>query len=50
MLDISKITTTVTHKEDWLKSRLGKITASKFGCLISEKSDVGIFGRGYNNI
>lgn len=43
MLDISKITTTVTHKVDWLQSRLGKITASQIGKLISEKSDKGVF-------
>jgi hypothetical protein len=43
MLEISKITTTVTHKEDWLKARLGKITASQAGKLIGEKSDKGIF-------
>lgn len=43
MLEISKITTTVTHKSDWINARLGKITASQFSKLIGEKSDKGIF-------
>lgn len=43
MLDISKISHTVTHSEEWRKQRNGKMTASKNGLLIGEKSNLGIF-------
>lgn len=46
MLPIERISHTITHSEDWLKQRLGKITASKFGVIIGEKSDKGIFTSG----
>lgn len=43
MLPINRISHTITHKEDWIKKRLGKITASQVSKLIGEKSDKGIF-------
>lgn len=43
MLELSKISHTVVYNDDWRKQRAGKITASQFGKLIGEKSQLGIF-------
>jgi hypothetical protein len=43
MLELSKISHSSVYTEDWITQRLGKITASQFGKLIGDKSDVGVF-------
>jgi hypothetical protein len=43
MLELSKISHSSVYTEDWIKQRLGKITASQFGKLIGEKSELGVF-------
>lgn len=46
MLDVTKIDSTLIWESDWMRKRRGKITASKFGCLISDKSHIGKFSKG----
>lgn len=46
MLDITKIQSCAVHAEDWHKARLGKITASQIGKIMSEKSHEGVFTKG----
>lgn len=43
MLDINKISHVAVYEKDWRKAKLGKISASKAGLLIGEKSHLGIF-------
>lgn len=46
MLDIKKIAIIPAYGDEWLRKRLGKITASNFGKLISETSENGKFSSG----
>lgn len=46
MLDVRKIFTGAVLEEDWHRHRLGKVSASSFGKLISDKSHLGIFSKG----
>lgn len=43
MLDISRISHVAVFEEEWRKQKYGKISASKFGLLVSKDSDKGVF-------
>jgi len=45
MLDITHISHTSVYNEDWRKARLGKITASMFGCIIGKDIEKGIINQ-----
>lgn len=46
MLDINKISSTAVYQADWLKARSGCVTASLFGQIVGEGSEVGKFSKG----
>lgn len=46
MLDINKISTSALDEEQWLANRIGKLTASDMGKLVSENSWNGTFSKG----
>lgn len=43
MLDISRISHVAVFENEWRKQKFGKISASKFGLLVSKDSDKGVF-------